>query len=89
MLGSGGIMYNSGNIVSGPLDSLVNLLMPFRMEDLDQVKAGSHFKTITLIFESMYLNKRIETYRARLTLRFKAYKIESVVFDLFFSKLKL
>lgn len=30
-------MYNSGNIMSGPEDSLVDLLMPGKAEDLDKV----------------------------------------------------
>lgn len=37
VLGSGGIMYNGGNIMSGPQDSLVDLLMPSQTEDLDKV----------------------------------------------------
>lgn len=31
-------MYNGGNIVSGPQDSLVDLLMPSKTEDLDKVR---------------------------------------------------
>lgn len=36
-MGTGGVMYNSGNIVSGPQDSLVDLLLPNNIEDLDKV----------------------------------------------------
>ncbi|XP_055593385.1 ras-GEF domain-containing family member 1B isoform X2 [Uranotaenia lowii] len=36
-LGSGGVMYGNGNIVSGPLESLIDLLMPANDgEELDQ-----------------------------------------------------
>lgn len=31
-------MYNGGNIMSGPQDSLVDLLMPSKTEDLDKVR---------------------------------------------------
>lgn len=37
-LGTGGILYNNGNIISGPHDSLVNLLLPNKPEDLDKVR---------------------------------------------------
>lgn len=37
VLGTGGIMYSGGNIMSGPQDSLVDLLMPSKTEDLDKV----------------------------------------------------
>ncbi|EDS28262.1 guanyl-nucleotide exchange factor [Culex quinquefasciatus] len=35
-LGTGGVMYGNGNIVSGPLESLIDLLMPANGDDLDQ-----------------------------------------------------
>ncbi|XP_065092369.1 ras-GEF domain-containing family member 1B [Ochlerotatus camptorhynchus] len=35
-LGTGGVMYGNGNIVSGPLESLTDLLMPTNPEELDQ-----------------------------------------------------
>ncbi|XP_062545499.1 ras-GEF domain-containing family member 1B isoform X2 [Armigeres subalbatus] len=35
-LGSGGVMYGNGNIASGPLDSLIELLMPANADELDQ-----------------------------------------------------
>uniref|UniRef100_A0A8D8A016 Ras-GEF domain-containing family member 1B-A n=1 Tax=Culex pipiens TaxID=7175 RepID=A0A8D8A016_CULPI len=35
-LGTGGVMYGNGNIVSGPLESLIDLLMPANADDLDQ-----------------------------------------------------
>lgn len=37
-LGTGGVMYGNGNIVSGPLESLIDLLMPANADDLDQVR---------------------------------------------------
>lgn len=37
VLGTGGIMYGGGNVMSGPQDSLVDLLMPSKTEDLDKV----------------------------------------------------
>ncbi|XP_055544985.1 ras-GEF domain-containing family member 1B isoform X2 [Wyeomyia smithii] len=40
-LGTGGIMYGNGNIVSGPLESLIDLLMPTNADDLDQEYAFS------------------------------------------------
>lgn len=36
-MGSGGVMYHKGAVVSGPLDSLVNLILPERSEDYDCV----------------------------------------------------
>lgn len=36
-MGTGGVMYLSGNIVSGPQDSLIDLLLPNNIEDLDKV----------------------------------------------------
>lgn len=36
-MGTGGVMYLGGNIVSGPQDSLVDLLLPNSIEDLDKV----------------------------------------------------
>lgn len=41
-LGTGGVMYRSGNIVSGPLESLIELLMPGNADELDQVKHGTN-----------------------------------------------
>ncbi|XP_037050638.1 ras-GEF domain-containing family member 1B [Bradysia coprophila] len=35
-MGTGGVMYLGGNIVSGPQDSLVDLLLPNSIEDLDK-----------------------------------------------------
>ncbi|XP_053662843.1 ras-GEF domain-containing family member 1B-like [Anopheles marshallii] len=35
-LGTGGIMYGNGTIVSGPLESLIDLLMPGNVEEFDQ-----------------------------------------------------
>ncbi|XP_055639540.1 ras-GEF domain-containing family member 1B [Toxorhynchites rutilus septentrionalis] len=35
-LGTGGVMYRNGNIVSGPLESLIELLMPGNGDELDQ-----------------------------------------------------
>ncbi|KAJ6646495.1 Ras-GEF domain-containing family member 1B-A [Pseudolycoriella hygida] len=40
-MGTGGVMYNRGNIISGPEDSLVNLLLPDNVEDLDKEFAFS------------------------------------------------
>jgi len=37
VLGSGGIMYINGRIVSGPLDSLIETLLPKDVVDLDKV----------------------------------------------------
>lgn len=36
-MGVGGIMYHKGEIISGPLESLINLLVPERVEDYDKV----------------------------------------------------
>ncbi|XP_058445942.1 ras-GEF domain-containing family member 1B isoform X2 [Malaya genurostris] len=36
VLGTGGVMYGNGNIVSGPMDSLIDLLMPATADELDQ-----------------------------------------------------
>lgn len=36
-LGTGGILYNNGSILSGPHDSLVSVLLPNKPEDLDKV----------------------------------------------------
>ncbi|XP_053677348.1 ras-GEF domain-containing family member 1B [Anopheles nili] len=35
-LGTGGVMYGNGTIVSGPVDSLIDLLMPGNAEEFDQ-----------------------------------------------------
>uniref|UniRef100_A0A182TER1 N-terminal Ras-GEF domain-containing protein n=1 Tax=Anopheles melas TaxID=34690 RepID=A0A182TER1_9DIPT len=35
-LGTGGVMYGNGTIVSGPLESLIDLLMPGNVEEFDQ-----------------------------------------------------
>ncbi|XP_050082331.1 ras-GEF domain-containing family member 1B-like [Anopheles aquasalis] len=35
-LGTGGVMYGNGTIVSGPLESLIDLLMPSSVEEFDQ-----------------------------------------------------
>lgn len=35
-LGSGGVMYGNGNIVSGPFESLIELLMPTNADEMDQ-----------------------------------------------------
>jgi len=43
VLGSGGIMYINGRIVSGPLDSLIETLLPKDVVDLDKV--GLHIRT--------------------------------------------
>lgn len=51
-LGTGGIMYNNGNIISGPQDSLVNLLMPNKPEDLDKV--CTNFTIIAIVFLYKY-----------------------------------
>lgn len=37
-MGIGGIMYHKGEIISGPLESLINLLVPERSEDYDKVR---------------------------------------------------
>ncbi|KXJ80627.1 hypothetical protein RP20_CCG023950, partial [Aedes albopictus] len=36
-LGSGGVMYGNGNIVSGPFESLIELLMPTNADEMDQL----------------------------------------------------
>lgn len=35
-------MYNNGSIISGPYDSLVDLLLPNKPEDLDKVGIKSY-----------------------------------------------
>lgn len=36
-LGPGGVMYSNGNAVSGPLDSLIDLLIPAKCDEFDKV----------------------------------------------------
>lgn len=36
-MGPGGIMYSKGQVISGPLESLIDLLLPVRVEDYDAV----------------------------------------------------
>lgn len=49
VLGSGGIMYINGRIVSGPLDSLVEALLPKNVVDLDKVSLCFNLNTYKVI----------------------------------------
>lgn len=52
VLGSGGIMYINGRIVSGPLESLIEVLVPKNLVDLDKVSdlAINHFDNKNVFF---------------------------------------
>uniref|UniRef100_A0A182UNX0 Uncharacterized protein n=1 Tax=Anopheles merus TaxID=30066 RepID=A0A182UNX0_ANOME len=47
-LGTGGVMYGNGTIVSGPLESLIDLLMPGNVEEFDQVREASSNSILSL-----------------------------------------
>lgn len=41
-MGPGGIAYNKVQVVAGPLESLIDLLLPVRVEDYDAVSSSSN-----------------------------------------------
>lgn len=52
VLGSGGIMYINGRIVSGPLDSFTEVLIPKHVIDLDKVRT---------IIKELYLSETLSS----------------------------
>lgn len=42
-MGAGGVMYHNGVVISGPLESLIDLLLPERAEDYDAVSFSLSF----------------------------------------------
>ncbi|XP_050077438.1 ras-GEF domain-containing family member 1B isoform X2 [Anopheles maculipalpis] len=61
-LGTGGVMYGNGTIVSGPLESLIDLLMPGNVEEFDQDYVFSFLLSARFFIRSYeLLGKLLET----------------------------
>lgn len=55
-MGIGGIMYHKGEIISGPLESLIDLLVPKRVEDYDKV--SKTFSFLCWCMNSNFISKK-------------------------------